>query len=294
MIHLWRDPVSGQYGLQQIQRKVGSFSHWAPLADDIKPDQINDHGTMVILLGNVLSDDTLQPPKEAASPSRWVARYLNTRYFMFGGRHDAAPVRAGSTPAIGHEQPGSRHRSEGVSRCPRGVVWKRAAGGRNRELVDPEGRACSEPKLGHIASNGHMAALYQDELYEMVTARGGVARLQQFGVVFGYMRVVIYVEPAINGSHQVVANTAARISCSTMHHCPGRLADRVPRADAGGDHCPDGRGDRRSDFQRSPPGDKESTEAGPDLFKLTRFDGLRLARSRSRATRSAARRRRCS
>jgi hypothetical protein len=56
-----------------------------------------------------------------------------------------------------------------------------------------------EPALtqnsGYIASSGHMAALYQDELYEMVSGRAGVARLQLFGVIFGHNRVVLYVEP---------------------------------------------------------------------------------------------------
>jgi hypothetical protein len=48
---------------------------------------------------------------------------------------------------------------------------------------------------GFIASSGHIAALYKDELYEMMSARAGTARLQLFGVIFGYNRVVIYVEP---------------------------------------------------------------------------------------------------
>ena len=58
-----------------------------------------------------------------------------------------------------------------------------------------------EPALtnnsGFLESSGHVSALYQDELYELVTARAGVARLQQFGVTFGYRQVVVYVEPEI-------------------------------------------------------------------------------------------------
>ena len=52
---------------------------------------------------------------------------------------------------------------------------------------------------GFINSSGHVAALFQNELYESVTGRAGVARLQLFGVIFGYKRVVIYVEPT-NGA----------------------------------------------------------------------------------------------
>lgn len=46
------------------------------------------------------------------------------------------------------------------------------------------------------ASTGHRAALYQDEIYELVgPARGGYQRVQEFGVRFAYARVVLYVEP---------------------------------------------------------------------------------------------------
>jgi hypothetical protein len=58
--------------------------------------------------------------------------------------------------------------------------------------------------LGSIASSGHVAALHQDELYEMVTSVAGIARLQQFGIIFGHQRVVLYVEP----HGDVTSNTA--------------------------------------------------------------------------------------
>jgi len=83
MIHLWRDPDTGQYGLRQFRHKDGSYSHWIKVEDSIKPAPIKDHGTMVVLLGNDVDENTMEAPKEAASPSRWVARYLNTRYFTF-------------------------------------------------------------------------------------------------------------------------------------------------------------------------------------------------------------------
>ncbi len=53
---------------------------------------------------------------------------------------------------------------------------------------------------GFIASSGHIAALLNDELYEMTTGRGGVARLQMFGVIFSYQRVVIYIEPHVDSA----------------------------------------------------------------------------------------------
>jgi hypothetical protein len=59
---------------------------------------------------------------------------------------------------------------------------------------------------GHVAPGGHAAALFQNELYEMVVGRAGLARLQSFGIIFGTDRVVIYVEPTILDT--LSANTA--------------------------------------------------------------------------------------
>ena len=59
-----------------------------------------------------------------------------------------------------------------------------------------------------IESAGHTAALYQDELYELRSGRNGYARLQQFGITFGFRRVVIYVEPRKHHRRAISSNTA--------------------------------------------------------------------------------------
>ncbi len=210
MIHLWKDPETGKYGLRQIELPDGSFGHWAYVEDDIKPEPIKSHGTMVVLLGNETDGDTMQPPDGTPSPSRWIARNLNTRYFRFP---DGVTVKARE----GWEYP----RSNKDTNILRTVMGQKA-------YLDKHSLAASEVSLtgavarwwilkeeealsqnsGFIASSGHMAALYQDELYEMVTARAGVARLQGFGVIFGHSRVVIYVEPRNGSRNRVTSNTA--------------------------------------------------------------------------------------
>lgn len=197
MTHLWRDPLTGKYGLQQLERPDGSFGHWARIDDSIKPDIIQDHGTMVILLGNDPDADTMQAPKEAASPSRWVAKYLNTRYFEFP---DRVTVRARQ----GWEYPRANSDTNLLQRIT-GQASYLEAHAASSGSVPLTGAAArwwilnDEPALsqnsGYIASNGHVAALYKNELYELLTGRAGTARLQLFGVIFGYNRVVIYVEP---------------------------------------------------------------------------------------------------
>jgi hypothetical protein len=208
MTHLWRDPLTGKYGLQQIQRPDGTFGHWARVDDAIKPDLIEDNGTMVILLGNDPDADTVQAPKEAASPTKWIRRYLNTRYFRFP---EGVTVRTRE----GWDYPRTDTDQNVLRKVTGQEEYLEAHADSSGDVPLPNATARwwilkDEPSLqgnsGFAASSGHMAALYQDELYEMLTARAGVARLQLFGVIFGYNRVVIYVEP--DEGQRLTPNTA--------------------------------------------------------------------------------------
>jgi hypothetical protein len=194
MIHLWRDPDLGEYGLRQFERPDGTFGHFGHIEDALKPDTIGNHGTKVVLLGNELSEDTMQAPEGAPTPSQWIARYLNTRYFRFpdgvvvkareGWEHPRSDSdRNVLRTVVGQEQYLEQHKQSS------GTVRLTGASAHWWVLKD-------EPALtqhsGRIASSGHIAALYQDELYEMNVGRAGTARLQLFGIIYGYQRVVLY------------------------------------------------------------------------------------------------------
>ena len=57
------------------------------------------------------------------------------------------------------------------------------------------------------ASTGHAAAVYGDELYDILPqTRGGYGRLQDFGIRFGYERVVLHLQPQVQ---------AGRLECNT-------------------------------------------------------------------------------
>lgn len=204
---LWRDQDTGKYGLRRWDLKDGTVEEWSYVTDDAKPDLITDNGTMVVLLGKSDKDDTMQAPPGAPMPSRWVLRYLNTRYFQFPA---GITVRAQE----GWEKPdGDKHNflREVQGQGPwldkfgksKGVVQLSTA--KAHWWVLKEG---VDDDSGHNAGGGHVAALFQDELYEMVTGRAGVARLQGFGVIFGCNRVVLYLEPDDVDGQRVEANTA--------------------------------------------------------------------------------------
>lgn len=202
MIHLWKDPDTGAYGLRRHQN--GEF--WLPITNEIKPEPIKDHGTAVILLGNKLGENTIDAPPEAMIPSRWIVRYLNSRYFRFPqpvtvkARENWASPRDDShnmlRKVIGQEAWLKKNSIDSGSMALKEAT---ASWWILKEKVDDSG--------SHFAG-GHVAALYDDELYEAAIGRPGVARLQSFGVIFGYSRVVIYIEPQQTESGDLSANTA--------------------------------------------------------------------------------------
>jgi hypothetical protein len=210
MIHLWRDPSSGQYGLRRFEQDDGTYNDWLPIENSVKPDLINDHGTMVVLLGNDDAEHTMRAPSAAASPSRWIAKYLNTRYFQF-------PAGVTLKAREGWESP----RSDSDRNLLRTVTGQKAylddhaISNGKLPLSDATAHwwvlrdeSALSQNSGFLNSNGHVAALYRDELFEVETARSGVARLQQFGVILGYNRVVIYVEPKAGRGRELTTNTA--------------------------------------------------------------------------------------
>ena len=83
MVQLEKNSATGNYGLHQWELKDGTYSYYVPLDDAVKPAEIATHGTKVILMGANASDVTIAPPTDASSPSRWISKYLNTRYFQF-------------------------------------------------------------------------------------------------------------------------------------------------------------------------------------------------------------------
>lgn len=202
MIHLWKDPDTGVYGLRRHQN--GEF--WLPISDDIKPEPIKEHGTVVILLGNEPGENTMDAPPEGQIPSRWIVRYLNTRYFRFPGTVTVKARENWTLPRT--EKHNMLRKVVGqeawlkANSCDSGIVDLKQATAHwwiLKEKVDDSGT--------HFAS-GHVAALFDDELYELTVGRPGVARLQSFGVIFGYNRVVIYLQPSQTENGALTANTA--------------------------------------------------------------------------------------
>ncbi len=210
MIQLDKNLDTGNYGLRQWEINDGTYSFHFPLEDDVKPKQIGEHGTKVILLGNDNSASTIEPPKEAAAPSRWISKYLNTRYFKFPEDITVQAREGWDFPRsdsdrnklrtiIGQKRYLDQH-------CEISGVHELESARVHWWILKDESAISNNS--GYIESAGHAAALYQNELYDRATARAGTAMLQQFGILFGVKYVVLYVEPIAGDLNTLTTNTA--------------------------------------------------------------------------------------
>ena len=205
MIHLFRDENSKQYGLRRFDN--GEF--WQTVQSSVKPSLIDDAGTMVVLLGKSDEDNTMNAPAKAVMPKKWMFRYLNSRFYKFpegitvkaregwerekGHTHNFLRTVTGQGPWLEENSCGSG--SIRLDKCNAVAHW----------WLISEDAAIS---TGHVIPSGHVAMLFQDELYEVVQSNAGYARLQSFGVVFGGNRVVIYIEPDNGQANRVVSSIA--------------------------------------------------------------------------------------
>lgn len=275
MIQLWRDPVTKEYGLRKFQRPDGTADHWTFVEDDLKPEPIRNHGTMVVLFGNREDEDTMAAPKGAATPSRWALRYLNGRYFRFpagimlrareGWTNPRADTRHNFLREVSGMEPWLRRISSAAGAVK--LTGATAHWWILKETADVD--------AGHYLPGGHMAALYQDELYEVATGRVGTSRLQEFGVIFGAGQVVIYVEPDASAGRRLTTNTArtqlildgdrlpwADWAAEFREHMPAEIAAYMDRLSAA--LAPD----HRESI-------KERLKAILDLFKFSRYRQVR-------------------
>ena len=210
MIQLEKNSDSGEYGLRQWELKDGAYSHVVPLDDAVRPAEIGSHGTKVILVGSKNSDNTITAPPDTSSPSRWISRYLNTRYFEFPEGLTVKAREGWDSPRTDKDRNILRSITGQKSYLKQHAIAsgiQPIAGAKVHWWILKDEPAISS-NSGFIQFAGHVAAIYQGELYDRATARAGTALLQAFGILFGHRFVVLYVEPAATNGQMLTTNTA--------------------------------------------------------------------------------------
>lgn len=176
-----------------------TVNYWLPLPAKEKPEIIKDSGVSVVLLGRTKEEDTTQAPPSADLPSQWVAAYLERRYFALPS---GITIRVRRPVEIYDSGRGTYRSIADTIRGQQHYLDKHSEYRGRVELPHVNARvwwwilSAEIVEGGKTWNNrGHVAALYQNELYEI---RGGTARiaaLKDFGIYAGHGRVVIYVEP---------------------------------------------------------------------------------------------------
>jgi hypothetical protein len=204
----------GRWGLEQQTWADGRREYWRPLTEDDKPWPLRglSHGTQVILHGAAPGDDTTRAPRSVSEArAHWITRYLNGRFLRLPERVEVL-VREDHNGKADWRTPGPLRRIYGqqhhleqralhagtVALSDAFVHWW---------VLDDDHRA--RRREGALwSSTGHAASLLGDEIYDQLPqTRGGYGRLHDFGIRFGYERVVLYVQPQVD-EDRLQANTA--------------------------------------------------------------------------------------
>jgi hypothetical protein len=191
----------GRWGLEPQRWENGRTDYWRPLDEQDKPWLLRgqDHGTQVVLLGQHERHDTTQTPASVTEARRhWITRYLNARFLRLPTQVEVLVREQHDRDEPGQLQHvhGERHHLEGHSLAAGVVELSDAIA--NWWVLDDDHRA-RRREATLWASTGHAAAVHGDELYDALPqTRGGYGRLQDFGVRFGYERVVLHVQPQVH------------------------------------------------------------------------------------------------
>jgi len=198
---------TSEYGIQSMTDSAGEPKFVMPIPDILKPATIENHGTIVTLLGGRDGRvNTMVCPHDLSGGIRWLSKQLNSRYFTFPDSV-SVKVREFSSTDIDSwpiEPPRSISRG-GHLRTVMGM----------KSILDSgsEASGCLEldtvrlhwwimPSSGlqaiHDQSglpSSHVAALFDSELYEKRTQNSARKIIQSAGLVFSHPRVTFYFEP---------------------------------------------------------------------------------------------------
>jgi hypothetical protein len=199
----------GHYGRIGFQNPADDSVHYSlPLSEEDKHSIIARSGVSVVLLGKSNEDDTTAAPPGSELPSQWVAAYLERRYFVIT---DHVTLKVQRPAEIFDSGRGAYRAIHDTVRGQRHYLDKHSESHGTVDLRDAEARVwwwilTEEITAGGKTWNnrGHVAAIYQDELYEVRDRGNRLSALKDFGVYAGHGRVVIYVEP----TNVLGANTA--------------------------------------------------------------------------------------
>jgi hypothetical protein len=184
--------ADGRWGLELDATTLEAVQPADPALCPVEIRNANWRGTAVVFHGKHPTEDTMLPPTEDLGTD-WLLKAVNMRFYALAPDIEVRCQRPGERAlrrAFGQRALLDPHTiSSGTTPLSDALVhW--------RILREEDSRRRGKD-AGRFVATGHRAALHRGELYELRTpSAGGYRKLQEFGISFGYKRVVLYVEPA--------------------------------------------------------------------------------------------------
>lgn len=207
MVRIAYDSTTDQYGLEQFSMGDGTFPDYLDLSQTENPSEykspiIAEHGTMVVLLGKDLQHDTTLAPESAEVTHKdyWFQHVANKQFYriphgitltsrlaLVDGKPHTRTIEGYAS--VLHE---FKTHSGSTPLTDATAHWWILDESRSVELYRkrPYFHAFSGTK-----KQGHVAAIFRDELFDFTSHDAAIPLLQKFGIFAGYNHVVIYVEP---------------------------------------------------------------------------------------------------
>lgn len=224
----------GRYGRLGYRASTDDTVYYSlPLPESDKHPIIEMSGVSVVLLGRSQDEDTTSAPAGAELPSQWVAAFLERRYFEVPNGINIKVLRPVEIYDAG------RDKRRAISDTIRG----------QRYYLDKHSEFRGRLKIAESAdvwwwvlsdvivaggktwnNRGHVASIYQGELYEVRAGASRSSALKDFGIYAGHGRIVIYVEPlnvlgANTSRSSLILNGGLPVDYAEIG---GSFADRMP------------------------------------------------------------------
>lgn len=209
MILTYYDETSNTYCLERFKDEHGKYFNYMELDDEVKPQDIKDHGTRVTLFGKSIEDDTMRLPREVRGTKEfWQLFYLNTRFFDIPN-DITLKVRTGYYYELEKAKFNSKKNSiddPAKSNCLRIVKGHKFSLDRNTLkkgskgsvdlsdatahwwILNPERKTNSREFLV-----GQCGLLKDDEIFDLSYGSGNQAC--DFGLIFSFKNVALLIEP---------------------------------------------------------------------------------------------------
>ena len=217
-IRSWRDGVGvmarlryddeiAEYGLERFDLGDGQQSDVFPLAGSpdetlMKPGLIKEHGTCIVLLGTALEHDTtVKPNDQYTHAGFWLHQAINNCFYRTPGdvgivaRVHEIEGKIFSRTLYGHEPFFVKNAiAHGSHEMSTSVVHWIILDESKSDFLRSSGQALYQACSGY-KKFGHVAVVYDNELFDLEVKDDAIPTLQRFGIVAGHNNVVLYIEP---------------------------------------------------------------------------------------------------